>query len=309
MPEDVQEEMYRSLPGMESCRITRNGYAIEYDCLDSTELRLSLESRKWSGLFCAGQINGSSGYEEAAAQGLVAGINAAMKILGKAPLVIKRSEGYIGVLIDDLVTKGTMEPYRMMTSRAEYRLLLRQDNADLRLAKSGFEAGLVSGERMRSVLEKARAIEEETARAKKKALPPSAELNDLLAERGSTLVATGIFLSDLAKRPELSYQLLAPFDADRPDLPPDTAEQVNIQLKYEGYIRRQTEQVEQFKKLEGKAIPEGLDYNSIRGLRVEARQKLSMLKPASVGQASRISGVSPADVSVLVYFIANMGKA
>ncbi|MDR1639217.1 MAG: tRNA uridine-5-carboxymethylaminomethyl(34) synthesis enzyme MnmG [Clostridiales bacterium] len=309
MPEDVQEEMYRSLSGMESCRLTRNGYAIEYDCLDSTELRLSLESRKWSGLFCAGQINGSSGYEEAAAQGLVAGINAARWILGKEPIIIKRSEGYIGVLIDDLITKGTSEPYRMMTSRAEYRLLLRQDNADLRLTELGHEAGLVTEERLIKVEEKKNLIEKETARAKKKALSPSVELNALLAERGSTPVATGIFLSDLAKRPELSYQILAPFDSDRPSLDPDTAEQVNIQLKYEGYIKRQMDQVEQFKKLEGKVIPEGLDYNCIKGLRVEARQKLSSSRPASVGQASRISGVSPADISVLVYFIANMGKA
>jgi tRNA uridine 5-carboxymethylaminomethyl modification enzyme len=304
MPEDVQEEMCRTLPGMESCRITRNGYAIEYDCVDASQLSLSLEFRQWGGLFSAGQMNGSSGYEEAAAQGLMAGINAGRKALGKSPVVVRRSEGYIGVLIDDLATKGTAEPYRMMTSRAELRLLLRQDNADLRLSEKGFEAGLVPEERLLHVLGKKRIIEEETLRLKSKALPPSEELAAILQSHGSAPVSTGVFISDLIKRPELSYQILAPLDPERPSAPPDVAEQINIQIKYEGYIKRQMEQAGQMRRMEGRLIPEGLDYEEIKGLRVEARQKLSKARPADIGQASRISGVSPADVSVLVYHLA-----
>jgi tRNA uridine 5-carboxymethylaminomethyl modification enzyme len=284
----------------------RNGYAIEYDCIDASQLRLSLEFKDILGLFSSGQVNGSSGYEEAAAQGIVAGINAARSILGKPPIIIQRSEGYIGVLIDDLVTKGTIEPYRMMTSRAEYRLLLRQDNADLRLSEKGHEAGLVSDERRDFVRSKVALIEEEVSRLKRKALSPSKELNSILECHGSTPVSTGVFISDLIRRPELSYQALAPVDPERPNLDPDVCEQVNISIRYEGYIKRQAEQVAQFKKLENRIIPDGLDYFGIKGLRVEARQKLSRLKPENIGQASRISGVSPADVSVLVYHIASL---
>jgi len=300
LPEDVQEAMYRTVPGLEHARITRNGYAIEYDCIDATCLSLSLESKTVAGLYCAGQICGSSGYEEAAAQGLMAGMNAVLKLQGREPMVIDRSEGYIGVLIDDLVTKGTKEPYRMMTSRAEYRLLLRQDNADLRLREKGYIVGLIDAERYERLLGKKERIEREIKRAEKAVIPPSAEAGRVLCGRGSSEITTGVTLAELIRRPELDYAALAALDIGRPLLPADVLEQVNIQIKYAGYIQRQLMQVEQFRRMENKLIPEDIDYSVIRGLRIEARQKLMAIKPRSIGHASRITGVSPADVAMVV---------
>ena len=303
LPEDVQYAMYRSVPGLENARIVRNAYAIEYDCIDSRQLKSTLEFKNVEGLFSGGQFNGSSGYEEAAAQGLIAGINAARKLQGKDGIVIDRSQGYIGVLIDDLVTKKNHEPYRMMTSRAEYRLLLRQDNADLRLTKLGYEIGLIDEDRYQKLLEKERLIQEEIERVRHTNIGTSEEVQLLLKIYGSTPLISGIKLCELIRRPELDYQCLAPIDPGRGRLPYDVAEQVNINIKYDGYIKRQQRQVEQFKKLEGKRIPEDIDYDSVHSLRIEAKQKLKEIRPASIGQASRISGVSPADVSVLLVYL------
>ncbi len=303
MPEDVQFAMYRTVPGLENVKIVRNAYAIEYDCISAVQLRPSLEFKKIAGLFAAGQFNGSSGYEEAAAQGIIAGINAARLVQGKEPLVLDRSEAYIGVLIDDLVTKESFEPYRMMTSRAEYRLLLRQDNADLRLTKYGYEAGLVSEARMNEVRRKEQQIREEIERVKTVNIGTGSSVQELMRRYGSAELVTGATLAELVKRPELSYEALEPVDPERPQLRADVAEQVNINLKYEGYIERQIRQVEHFKKLESKLIPEELDYMKISGLRKEAMQKLDKFKPGSIGQASRVSGVSPADISVLMVYM------
>ena len=303
LPEDVQYAMYRTVPGLENVRIVRNAYAIEYDCINPIQLKPSLEFKKISGLFSGGQLNGSSGYEEAAAQGLIAGINAAMKIKGKEPLVLDRSEAYIGVLIDDLVTKENKEPYRMMTSRAEYRLLLRQDNADMRLAKRGHEVGLLSDEAYNAVLDKISQIEREIERLKHVTVGGNERVNNFLKELNSTTLNNGITLAELIKRPELNYDVLAELDSDRPQLRDDIREQVNINLKYEGYISRELRQVEHFKKLESKLIPENIDYDDIGSLRIEARQKLKSYMPRSIGQASRISGVSPADISVLLVYM------
>jgi tRNA uridine 5-carboxymethylaminomethyl modification enzyme len=287
----------------------RIGYAIEYDCINPIQLRHTLEFKEIDGLFSAGQFNGSSGYEEAAAQGIVAGINAALKILGKEALYIDRSEGYIGVLIDDLVTKGTNEPYRMMTSRAEYRLLLRQDNADLRLTEKGYRVGLVSKERYEKLLEKKRLIDEEINRLKKTIVGVSPLVQDFLKANNSTPIKSGIALSELIKRPELDYYKIREIDKDYVELPEDVQEQVNIQIKYEGYIKRQMLQVEQFKKLEQKYLREDLDYSKIKGLRIEAAQKLQQIKPRSIGQASRISGVSPSDISVLLVYLEQINRS
>lgn len=303
LPEDVQLAMYRTVPGLEQCRIVRNAYAIEYDCINSIQLKSSLEFKKVKGLFSAGQLNGSSGYEEAAAQGLVAGVNAAMGIMGREPLIMDRSESYIGVLIDDLVTKETFEPYRMMTSRAEYRLLLRQDNADLRLRKKGYEVGLVSEEVYRKVVEKEEAIQREISRLKNTSVGASLEHQKFMEKYGSAKLRTGTNLAELMCRPELSYEILEELDDNRPKLPQDVIEQVEIEIKYEGYIVRQRRQVEQYKKMEHKKIPDSLDYNDVKSLRIEARQKLQNYRPASLGQASRISGVSPADISVLLIYL------
>ena len=303
MPEDVQYAMYKSVPGLENVRIVRNAYAIEYDCISAVQLKSSLEFKNIKGLFAGGQFNGSSGYEEAAAQGIIAGINAAMYIKDKEPLILDRSESYIGVLIDDLVTKESFEPYRMMTSRAEYRLILRQDNADLRLTKYGYQVGLIDEERMNQVNEKERLIKEEIERVKTVNIGTGKEVQDILEQNGSTQLKTGVTLAELIKRPELSYQILAPVDKHRPELREDIKEQVNINLKYEGYIERQLRQVEHFKKLENKLIQDSIDYLEIKGLRKEAMQKLDKFKPRSIGQASRISGVSPADISVLLVYI------
>ncbi len=309
LPEDVQLQMYRTVPGLENCKIVRNAYAIEYDCINAIDLYPSLEFKKISGLFSAGQFNGSSGYEEAAAQGLIAGINAAMSLLGKEPLVLDRSEAYIGVLIDDLVTKESFEPYRMMTSRAEYRLLLRQDNADLRLRKKGYEVGLISKEQYQYLLDKENAINKEVERLKNTLIGASKNVQEFLEECGTTTLKTGTYLSELICRPELNYEILSPIDPERKELPEDVIEQVNINLKYEGYILRQLKQVEQYKKMEKKIIPEDLDYEDIKSLRIEARQKLIKFKPVSVGQASRISGVSPADISVLLVYLEQFNKS
>ncbi len=306
LPEDVQYRMYRTLPGMENAKIVRNAYAIEYDCINPNQLYPSLEFKKIKGLFSGGQFNGSSGYEEAAAQGLVAGINAAMSVLLKEPLILDRSESYIGVLIDDLVTKENHEPYRMMTSRAEYRLLLRQDNADLRLSKKGYRVGLISQERYDWILEKERLIEEEIARVEKVNIGANKKVQALLEEYESTPLNTGTSLAELIRRPELNYEVLAPIDEDRPELPDEVAEQVNINIKYDGYIKRQKKQVENFKKLEVKKIPENFDYDDVNSLRIEARQKLKQYQPVNIGQASRISGVSPADISVLLVYMEQM---
>lgn len=303
LPEDVQYQMYRSVPGLEHANIVRNAYAIEYDCINPNQLQLSLEFKKIKGLFCGGQFNGSSGYEEAAAQGLIAGINACMQIQGREPLILDRSEAYIGVLIDDLVTKENHEPYRMMTSRAEYRLILRQDNADLRLTKRGYEVGLISKERFDSLLEKEKMIEEELKRIQKVMVGANQNVQAFLQSCGSIPLNTGTSLVELIRRPELNYDLLEPIDKERKPLPFDVREQVNILVKYEGYITRQMKQVEQFKKLEKKKLPKELDYNDIHGLRIEAVQKLNLLKPMSIGQASRISGVSPADISVILVYL------
>ena len=303
LPEDVQYRMYHTVPGLEHAAIVRNAYAIEYDCINPTQLKSSLEFKNISGFFSAGQANGSSGYEEAAAQGIVAGINAAMKFLGKDALVLDRSQAYIGVLIDDLVTKGTNEPYRMMTSRAEYRLLLRQDNADLRLTKIGYDIGLIDNERYKKLLDKEKMIDAEVERMKKTTVGARAEVQELLARYESTALQSGTTLAELLKRPELSYEIIGKIDKDRQELPEDVKEQVNIELKYEGYIKRQLRQVEQYKKLENKKIPDDIDYDDVYSLRKEAVQKLKELRPASVGQASRISGVSPADISVLLIYL------
>lgn len=303
LPEDVQYAMYHTVPGLEHVKIVRNAYAIEYDCINPRQLYPSLEFKEISGLFSGGQFNGSSGYEEAAAQGLIAGINAAMKIKGKDPLILDRSESYIGVLIDDLVTKENHEPYRMMTSRAEYRLLLRQDNADLRLRKKGYQVGLIDEETYRKLLEKEAAIAREIERTEHATIGGIPEVQKLLEEKGSTLLKSGTTIADLIRRPELNYEDLAPIDKERPFLPWDVKEQVEINLKYEGYIKRQMKQVEQFKKLEAKKIPEDLDYEKVGSLRIEARQKLEEYRPVSIGQASRISGVSPADISVLLVYL------
>ncbi|MCX7903632.1 MAG: tRNA uridine-5-carboxymethylaminomethyl(34) synthesis enzyme MnmG [Caloramator sp.] len=303
LPEDVQLQVYRSIPGLENCEILRTAYAIEYDCIDPTQLKLSLELKTIEGLFFAGQVNGSSGYEEAAAQGIIAGINAALKIKGKDPFILDRSEAYIGVLIDDLVTKGTNEPYRMMTSRAEYRLLLRQDNADLRLTPKGYEIGLVTEERYQRYLRRKESIEREIERLKRTVISPSEENNEVLRSIGSSEIKSGITLYELIKRPEITYENIRDIDKERPELPKDVTEEVEIEIKYEGYIKKQIEQVEQFKKLESKKIPPYINYDDIQGLRLEARQKLSKIKPENIGQASRISGVSPADISVLLVYI------
>ena len=303
LPEDVQYEMYHSVPGLEHAKIVRNAYAIEYDCIDARQLYPTLEFKNIKGLFSGGQFNGSSGYEEAAAQGLVAGINAAMEILGREQLVLDRSESYIGVLIDDLVTKENREPYRMMTSRAEYRLLLRQDNADLRLREKGYQVGLVTQEQYDYIQWKKEKIEEETQRMEHVHVGAVKEVQELLQQYGSTPLKNGISLGDLIRRPELSYDIVAPLDKKRSELPYDVREQININIKYDGYIRRQLKQVEGFKKLENKKLPKDIDYDAISGLRIEAKQKLNAYRPISIGQASRIAGVSPADISVLLVYM------
>lgn len=308
LPEDVQYAMYRSVPGLENAKIVRNAYAIEYDCIDARQLKSTLEFKEIDGLFSGGQFNGSSGYEEAAAQGLIAGINAARKLQEKEGIVIDRSQGYIGVLIDDLVTKESHEPYRMMTSRAEYRLLLRQDNADQRLTKIGYEIGLISEERYEHLKEKEKMIAEEIERVKHVNIGTSEKVQKLLAQYGSTSLVSGTTLAELIRRPELSYEALAEIDEERKALPAEVIEQVNINIKYDGYIKRQQRQVEQFKKLENKKIPEEINYDEIQSLRIEAKQKLNAIRPASIGQASRISGVSPADVSVLLVYLGGKNR-
>ena len=303
LPEDVQIAMYRTLPGLENAEFTRPAYAIEYDCIDPSELKLSLEYKKIENLFFAGQANGTSGYEEAASQGLIAGINATLKLKGKDPIILDRSQAYIGVLIDDIVTKGTNEPYRMMTSRAEYRLLLRQDNADLRLTEIGHEIGLISDKRYKDFVNKKNNIEEEIKRIKQLTIKPTKQVNEFLSKNNSSTISAGIKLADLLKRTELNYKKLAEIDEKRPNLTKAEAQEVEIQVKYEGYIKMQEEQVKKFKKLEDKHLSDEIDYNSIKGLRIEAQQKLNKVKPRSIGQASRISGVSPADVSVLLIYL------
>lgn len=303
LPEDVQYAMIRSIEGFENAEIVRNGYAIEYDCIDARQLKDSLEFRAIEGLFAAGQFNGSSGYEEAAVQGLMAGINASMKVMGKEPVVIGRDQGYIGVLIDDLVTKESHEPYRMMTSRSEYRLLLRQDNADIRLSKIGYEVGLISEERYQRLLEKEKQIDKEIERLKNIHIGANSKVQEFLVRNGSTPLQTSANLAEIIRRPELNYDLTKELDEDRKELRKEVMDQVNINIKYEGYIKRQESQVKQFKKLENKKIPVDIDYNNVNSLRIEAVQKLSKVRPSSIGQASRISGVSPADITVLLVYL------
>ncbi len=303
LPIDIQIKMYRSVEGLENCKIMRSAYAIEYDCIDATQLKLSLEFKNIKGLFSAGQFNGTSGYEEAACQGLIAGINATKYIKGEEPLILDRAEAYIGVLIDDIVTKGSLEPYRMMTSRAEYRLLLRQDNADLRLTEKGYQVGLIKEDRYNKFLEKKQKIEQELKRVKKISIAPTEEVNKLIDEKNSTALTTGIKFTDLIRRTELSYEFLKPIDKDRPELSYDIEEQINIQIKYEGYIERQLKQVEQFKKLEKKFLPENINYDNVPSLSLEGRQKLKEIRPISIGHASRISGISPADINMLLVYL------
>ena len=308
LPEDVQIAMYRTLPGLENCEFTRPAYAIEYDAIEPSQLKSSLELKEISGLFFAGQINGTSGYEEAASQGLIAGINAVQKLKGKNPVILDRSDAYIGVLIDDIVTKSTQEPYRMMTSRAEYRLLLRQDNADLRLTEIGHEVGLISDERYERFLNKKKQIEKEIERLNTTNVKPNEKTNEFLRRQGTTETSVGLKLSELLKRTEITYKALEELDPKRPKLDRQVIEEVEIMVKYEGYIKMQEKQVEAFKKLEKKLLPDDVDYNTIKGIRLEARQKLNKYKPYSIGQASRISGVSPADISVLLIFLEQYGK-
>ena len=303
MPEDVQIRMYHTVPGLENAKIVKNAYAIEYDCIISQQLKNTLEFKKIPGLYSGGQFNGSSGYEEAAAQGLYAGINAALKILGKEPLLIDRSEGYIGVLVDDLITKENHEPYRMMTSRAEYRLLLRQDNADMRLLEKGYRAGMISEERYQSFLQKKKQIRDEIDRVEHTNIGANEKTQQFLTKNGSSPLSTSASLAELVRRPELDYEMLKEIDISRPELPKDVRDEVNIEIKYDGYIRRQEKQVAQFKKIEEKRIPEKIDYDKIPSLRNEARQKLKEVRPSSIGQASRVMGVNPADLSVLMVYL------